>query len=306
MKKTLNKMKLYKSLSFALLFLVAFASAQTTANRFFYELTYKPKKDSTKIEKGGTVLDITNDKSIYRDYLAVSQDSILKVSFEKMQKSGVFQDMSKIIKQPKFSHKIYKSYPSMKVQYVDAVLNGGRPMYLSYSEDVKINWSIEKDKQKIGEYEAQKATTDFGGRKWTAWFTEALPFPDGPYKFSGLPGLIVKIEDADKNFSWELKGNKKIENYNELSYGEQLMSQFGSSTKTTDIPREKFEKTIADFKKDPFANMRDQLAKIPADAKMPGTDKSVKDFIAEKEKETKELYGSVDNPIELPQPKTKK
>ena len=292
-------MKLYKPLSFALLFLVAFVSAQTTANRFFYELTYKPKKDSTKIEKEGMILDITNDKSLYRDFLSVSQDSILKITVEKMQKSGVFQDMSKVIRQPKFSHKIYKSYPSMKVQYIDAVLNGGRPLYLSYSEDAKMNWKIEKEKQKIGEYETQKATTEFGGRKWTAWFAEAIPFPDGPYKFSGLPGLIIKIEDNDKNFSWELKGNKKIENYNELSYSEQLMTQFGGSMKTTDISRDKFEKTLTDFKKDPFANMRDQLAQIPPDAKMPGTDKSVKEFIAEKEKETKELYDSIDNSIEF-------
>ena len=291
-------MKWYKSLSFALLFLVVLANAQS-ANRFFYELTFKPKKDSTKTEKEGVILDITNEKSLYRDFLAVSQDSILKITVEKMQKSGIFQDMSKVIRQPKFSHKIYKSYPTMKVQYIDAVLNGGRPLYLSYSEETKISWKIENEKKKIGEYEAQKATTEFGGRKWTAWFTESIPFPDGPYKFSGLPGLIVKIEDAEKNYSWELKGNKKIENYNELSYSEQLMAQFGGSLKTTDITREKFEKTLADFKKDPFANMRDQLSQIPADAKMPGTDKSVKDFIAEKERETKELYGSIDNSIEI-------
>ena len=291
-------MKWYKSLSFALLFLATLANAQS-ANRFFYELTFKPKKDSTKTEKEGVILDITNEKSLYRDFLAVSQDSILKITVEKMQKSGIFQDMSKVIRQPKFSHKIYKSYPTMKVQYIDAVLNGGRPLYLSYSEEIKISWKIENEKKKIGEYEAQKATTEFGGRKWTAWFTESIPFPDGPYKFSGLPGLIVKIEDAEKNYSWELKGNKKIENYNELSYSEQLMAQFGGSLKTTDITREKFEKTLADFKKDPFANMRDQLSQIPADAKMPGTDKSVKDFIAEKERETKELYGSIDNSIEI-------
>lgn len=291
-------MKWYKSLSFALLFLVTLANAQS-ANRFFYELTFKPKKDSTKTEKEGVILDITDEKSLYRDFLAVSQDSILKITVEKMQKSGIFQDMSKVIRQPKFSHKIYKSYPTMKVQYIDAVLNGGRPLYLSYSEEIKISWKIENEKKKIGEYEAQKATTEFGGRKWTAWFAESIPFPDGPYKFSGLPGLIVKIEDAEKNYSWELKGNKKIENYNELSYSEQLMAQFGGSLKTTDITREKFEKTLADFKKDPFANMRDQLSQIPADAKMPGTDKSVKDFIAEKERETKELYGSIDNSIEI-------
>ncbi|WP_213197118.1 GLPGLI family protein [Cloacibacterium caeni] len=291
-------MKWYKSLSFALLFLVTLANAQS-ANRFFYELTFKPKKGIDSLQKTVMILDVTDKKSLYRDYLTVSQDSILKITVEKMQKSGIFQDMSKVIRQPKFSHKIYKSYPTMKVQYIDAVLNGGRPLYLSYSEETKFNWKIENEKKKIGEYEAQKATTEFGGRKWTAWFTESIPFPDGPYKFSGLPGLIVKIEDAEKNYSWELKGNKKIENYNELSYSEQLMAQFGGSLKTTDITREKFEKTLADFKKDPFANMRDQLSQIPADAKMPGTDKSVKDFIAEKERETKELYGSIDNSIEI-------
>lgn len=295
-------MKMNKILSFAVLFLVVFASAQTSANRFFYELSYKPKKDSAKIEKEGMILDITQEKSLYRDYLSVSQDSIMKVTIENMQKSGVFQDMSKVIKQPKFSHKIYKTNPTMKIQYVDAVLNGGRPMYLSYSEDLKFDWKIEKDKEKIGTYEAQKATTEYGGRKWIAWFAESLPFNDGPYKFNGLPGLIVKIEDAEKNFSWELKGNKKIENYSELSYIENMMSN-GNPIKTTDISRDKFEKTLADFKKDPFANMRDQLAQIPPDAKMPGTDKSVKDFIAEKEKEVKELYGSINNEIEIYIPK---
>ena len=287
-------MKWYKSLSFALLFLVTLANAQS-ANRFFYELTFKPKKGIDSLQKAVMILDVTEKKSLYRDYLTVSQDSVLKIEVEKMQKAGVFKDLSKSFQMPKFAYKITKEYPTMKVNFSERMLNS----VFGYNEEPKFNWKISNDKQKIGEYEAQKATTEFGGRKWTAWFTESIPFPDGPYKFSGLPGLIVKIEDAEKNYSWELKGNKKIENYNELSYSEQLMAQFGGSLKTTDITREKFEKTLADFKKDPFANMRDQLSQIPADAKMPGTDKSVKDFIAEKERETKELYGSIDNSIEI-------
>ena len=287
-------MKWYKSLSFALLFLVTLANAQS-ANRFFYELTFKPKKGIDSLQKAVMILDVTDKKSLYRDYLTVSQDSVLKIEVEKMQKAGVFKDLSKSFQMPKFAYKITKEYPTMKVNFSERMLNS----VFGYNEEPKFNWKISNDKQKIGEYEAQKATTEFGGRKWTAWFAESIPFPDGPYKFSGLPGLIVKIEDAEKNYSWELKGNKKIENYNELSYSEQLMAQFGGSLKTTDITREKFEKTLADFKKDPFANMRDQLSQIPADAKMPGTDKSVKDFIAEKERETKELYGSIDNSIEI-------
>jgi GLPGLI family protein len=295
-------MKLYKSLSFALLFLVAFASAQTSANRFFYELTYKPKKDSTKIEKEGMILDITSKKSIYRDYMDVSQDSIMKVTIEKMQKSGVFQDPSKMRKEPKFSHRVWKEYPSMKAQYIDFILNGDRPMFMSYTEEPKFNWKITHEKQKIGEYEAQKATTEFGGRQWTAWFTEAIPFPDGPYKFSGLPGLIVKIEDADKNYSWELKGNKKIENYSELTYMEGLMTN-GNPIKTTDVPREKFEKTFDEYKKDPFGSMRDKLAQFDKNMKMPGSDKTIGEMINEQEKKLKDFYGSIDNTIEISQKK---
>jgi GLPGLI family protein len=78
-----------------------------------------------------------------------------------------------------------------------------------YDDPVKFTWNIQPEKQKIGEYNTQKATTEFGGRKWTAWFSSDIPFQDGPYKFYGLPGLIVKIEDDEKNYSWMLSGNKR-------------------------------------------------------------------------------------------------
>ena len=130
-----------------------------------------------------------------------------------MQKSGVFKDLMKSMTMPKFSEKIYKFYPDMKVQYVERISSGFTPINIGYNDDTKFDWKISTDKEKIGEYNTQKATLDFGGRKWTAWFTPDLPFQDGPYKFHGLPGLIVKIEDDGKNYSWELKGNKKVKDF---------------------------------------------------------------------------------------------
>jgi GLPGLI family protein len=168
-------MKWYKSLSFALLFLVTLANAQS-ANRFFYELTFKPKKGIDYLQKTVMILDVADKKSLYRDYLTVSQDSVLKIEVEKMQKAGVFKDLSKSFQMPKFAYKITKEYPTMKVNFSERMLNS----VFGYNEEPKFNWKISNDKQKIGEYEAQKATTEFGGRKWTAWFTESIPFPDGP------------------------------------------------------------------------------------------------------------------------------
>lgn len=55
-------------------------------------------------------------------------------------------------------------------------------------------------------YECNKATTEFAGRTYTAFFTQDLPLPFGPYKFGGLPGLILKIEDTERQFVWEATG----------------------------------------------------------------------------------------------------
>lgn len=286
---------------FSILFIIVFAfsnaqDSKETANRFFYELTFKPKTDSTKIDKVMTVLDITKTKSIYRDYTVIAQDSLIKVAVEEMQKAGVFKDLSKTIRMPKFSEKIDKFYPDMKVLYIEKVANGFTPLNIGYSENLKFNWKILNDKEKIGSYNTQKATVDFGGRKWTAWFSTELPFQDGPYKFSGLPGLIVKIEDADKNYSWVLQGNKKVDNFEELSYAEKIS---GGSSKVTEVSKEKFNKTFNDFKSDPMATARPHLKPEIMSQKMPGSDITIGELMKKQEKMYKDFYNSNNNPIEL-------
>lgn len=278
--------------------------AQTASNRFFYELTFKPKKDSAKIEKVMTTLDITKEKSLYRDFTWVAQDSILKIEFEAMQKAGVFKDMSKSMRMPKFAYKVEKMYPDMKVILEEGLQNGMTPMKLGYVDNTKFNWNISSEKVKIGTYNTQKATTEFGGRKWNAWFTTDLPFQDGPYKFNGLPGLIVKIEDDGGNYSWELKGNKKVDNFEELSYIEKISP--GGASKRVEVSREKFESTIADFKKDPFATIRPMLKPEMMSQKLPGSDVSIGEMVKKQEKMLRDFYDANDNPIELPVAKEKK
>ncbi len=294
-------MKWYKSLSFALLFLVTLANAQS-ANRFFYELTYKPKKGIDSLQKAVMILDVTDKKSLYRDYLTVSQDSVLKIEVEKMQKAGVFKDLSKSFQMPKFAYKITKEYPTMKVNFSERMLNS----VFGYNEEPKFNWKISNDKQKIGEYEAQKATTEFGGRKWTAWFTESIPFPDGPYKFSGLPGLIVKIEDAEKNFSWVLTANKPLKEFEELSYSEKLSAQFGARNDVTIINRDKFESSFEEYKKDPFASIRAQITPEMKAMKMPGNDKTMGEMMSDQEKSIKDFYNASNNTVEIYTPEKAK
>lgn len=277
--------------------------SQETANRFFYELTFKPKKDSTRLDKVMTVLDITSKKSIYQDYTMPAQDSIIKVAVDEMQKTKAWKDLSKTIVWPKFSYKIEKPIPNTgKETYIDKISQKD----FSYEEDIKFDWKMTGQKEKIGEYNTQKATASFGGRNWTAWFSTDIPLQDGPYKFYGLPGLIVKIEDDQKNYSWLLKGNKKIENYSEKTEVEKLQSKMGMSGDATKTTKEKFEKAYNVFKADPLAEFRPYMTPEMMSQKMPGSNTTIGDYVKDQEKRAKDFFNANNNPIEIQTSTSKK
>lgn len=65
------------------------------------------------------------------------------------------------------------------------------------------NWVIGNRTKTLGKYRVQQATTTFRGRKYEVWFAPDLPLPLGPWKFGGLPGLILEAYDTDKLFVFE-------------------------------------------------------------------------------------------------------
>jgi GLPGLI family protein len=65
-------------------------------------------------------------------------------------------------------------------------------------------WKITNEHQKILKYKCTKATTTFRGRDYIAWFTDDIPLQNGPWKFCGLPGLILKVNDMENKFAYEI------------------------------------------------------------------------------------------------------
>lgn len=78
-----------------------------------------------------------------------------------------------------------------------------------YEDKDPLNWKITNKRKAISGYNCVLATTNFGGRKYHAWFTPEIPISTGPYKFKGLPGLIVKIEDDKKQYVFQLESFQK-------------------------------------------------------------------------------------------------
>lgn len=110
---------------------------------------------------------------------------------------------------------------------------------ISTNKPVKFEWIIKNNKKNIGGYSCQQAEMIYKNKKWIAWFTNDLPFQEGPFIFNGLPGLILFIESDNYRFElfeiskFENKCSPIIENRKEISY-EKYESLFKSLYKKND------------------------------------------------------------------------
>lgn len=82
----------------------------------------------------------------------------------------------------------------------------------TYTEPMGQQWELVEDSTKtILGYECMLATCNYHGRQWKAWFSPEIPVSDGPWKLSGLPGLILEAYVPNSNFRFIATG---IENTN--------------------------------------------------------------------------------------------
>ncbi len=66
-----------------------------------------------------------------------------------------------------------------------------------------LDWQLIDSTKQIGNYTCQLAKTVCYGRKFYAWYTSEIPSDKGPWKLSGLPGLIIYAFDSEKMYQWK-------------------------------------------------------------------------------------------------------
>lgn len=59
----------------------------------------------------------------------------------------------------------------------------------------KIEWTLLSEVKSIGNYSCRLATATIDGDTIYAWYTTQIPFDEGPFKFKGLPGLILEVHN---------------------------------------------------------------------------------------------------------------
>ncbi len=243
----------------ALIFLFASALFLAQNQRFYYDYKFVPDStNKTDIKTEMMILDVTKSGSKYYSYEKFKSDSITKADVEKQVRSGSGNINIQRREGGSVNYSVIKTYPDYQVFLIKNISMDAYKI----EEDAKPEWKIEPDKQKIGEYNTQKATTNFGGRNWIAWFSSDIPLQEGPYKFHGLPGLIVKLEDQTQSHVMTLVGNKKDESSQDNSIelpGNSV--SFGFNKKEIEVSKKQYKKIWEEYKKDPAKNMREMMMK---------------------------------------------
>lgn len=144
----------------------------------------------------------------------------------------------------RFSYVIYKTTAPRHIYHDEHI---GMSSYRYEEPAGALPWTITPaTTATIAGYACQRATATFGGRAWEAWFTREVPVSDGPYKFAGLPGLIVKVGDTRGHYVFELLKLRKPAT-------EQLVAGPSKAPVVTD--RTAFRRAAATFNLDPLAQL---------------------------------------------------
>lgn len=210
---------------------------QSQSKQFLYEYRYIP--DSTEKKQTMTeimVLDIDKKRSLFFGQEMYRSDSTLVSDSKK----GIFSmPPDKLM----ISEQVIKYPNSSQIEYSKIISYG---KYL-VNQEVKLPWKLNPEFKTILHHKVQKASVAFGGRQWTAWFAKDIPFQDGPYKFYGLPGLILELEDDGKNHRYVLKGIR--DNQEELVY------PFVNNYKVLKVSYPQFIKLYKNYRTNPVAGL---------------------------------------------------
>ena len=245
-------------------------------DQYSYKATYQlefqeDSTDENSLKSEAGVLYLSEEQSRYSSLGKAIKDSLENMTNPVVMRMDEYNQMTD------FKYTIYKDYQENELILAEKVFQ----YELKYKQDLKqIDWEIQPENKEILGFSVQKATGDFAGRNYIAWFAPELPFSDGPYKFSGLPGLILEISDLKNHYHFSLTAFQELANP-----VDKLLNLDNYKT----VSQQELDQVRDDYNRDPIGTM--QKAGIKFGWSEEDETKT--------RKELSEKYKRRNNPIEL-------
>ena len=176
-----------------------------------YRVQLKPFKSKSYMVTETTKQYILDNKSVFLDEKLAKHLNMKEENLSPTER----EHKNKEIGLPRFNYIVIKDYTQQKYNLIQEHF---AKEYIGYEEPLfdRNSWNILSDTSTISNILTYKATCRYGGRDWIAWFTTEIPVSDGPYKFSGLPGLILKLESDDGDYIFSIIGIEKFRSFSNI------------------------------------------------------------------------------------------
>lgn len=157
------------------------------------------KQSSARMEE--TLINSENKRYYFELFVNKTNSNFTEIErINNEQHRGTFFGLSSIV-----SSNIYKDFDSNEL-FENSKM---KPKLFIKDSIQTFPWILSKEESKILGYNVRKATYTNPTQIVEAWYAPDLPFRDGPSRFNGLPGLILKIKfklpftsDMDTNVSF--------------------------------------------------------------------------------------------------------
>lgn len=99
----------------------------------------------------------------------------------------------------------YRDYTTNNIFYNTIILN--KEVFVNDKINA-FDWKLNLVPVVYNNLHCSIANVNHRGRDWTVYYTLEIPFQGGPWKFFGLPGMIVYAKSDDGNYIFELTDYK--------------------------------------------------------------------------------------------------
>ena len=167
-----------------------------------YEVVAQQVEEIAKKDKDLMRLDIGSHSSQFRS-----------VIIEWIKDNGLVPGTPESLNHP------YRAYTWLEYQVVKNLPKQGYMFFTHGRISVRdkmeglFDWQLIDEDSVVCGYPCKKAKTSFRGRIWTVWYSPLLQYSDGPWKFCGLPGLVLQADEAEGKLSFKCKKVEKDTKY---------------------------------------------------------------------------------------------
>ena len=190
---------------------------------FYYSISIMAQPNNGEIKyvqiinnyKINSILYFNSDESIYKNTILKENKEFDINIYEDNNKINLYFDPTKNSPTALGLFTSQKKIIIVENIYLPKNLKGVEFDTLFVKEKSKnIKWKLYSETKKINNFLCQKASCDFRGRSYTAWFTNDIPVSLGPWKLNGLPGLILEAYDSKNQVQFYAEEISFNSNYN--------------------------------------------------------------------------------------------